>query len=1237
MNWRDLIRRSGGFDEPENQPEGPNPSGGSEAAQGPSPQSVDPFAGHVSEERHVGGTFAAGIDYPEEPEHENPTALVDAEFDGPPAGASIPNDPGTKPPGPPVYVDLDDQYPMRRVPTRWEQRQLRSNIEYLYLGGGAGGAPQDPTLRPDIDQNKADIADLSASEAVQDGRLDALEAGGGSGGGSYDDTEVRGLISDNADGVADNSGRLDALEALDPYDDADLVARLDQIDADQIVQDDGIAANKAATEAEKNRNNAQDVRLDDLEAIDPYDDTDVVARLDQIDADQIVQDSGIADAAAEASAASAKNKAQDARLDALEAGGVAPKTEFRLRPTASGAGASAWQAGQVYAQEGSHHDLNRITHYVFPEFDLDGDPLGIDDVSPGAVLDLKSDVGHELYAVVVSVDPDGHAPTAAGRWLDIYVEDQQVIGDSYWPHWRGIDMTATFTNPVINIGAEIDRLDEKDAEQDGRLDNAETRLDGIDAEQIVQDGGISDAAAEAAAATAKNKVQDGRLDSAEKAITDNADAVAVERAKNAEQDDRISLIESVEDSDGDIYGTYKCVSSSSAPMPGQIRAYPVGTPDSISLIDNIKIHRVGLNGNEHALDEIDAGEHIRLTSPQKDWVQWTVVSATDKGDWYEVEVDPASIVATDVNASWSSDFVNYTKVAFSLKQQPSTNGGGGGSYDDTQVKADIAQNATDIAGLVAAEAVQDGRLDGIDTDQQAQDSAIAKNATDIAANAKALTDHNKDQKAHPTLTSNAEMGQLPDENGDPRVGRLFNVANYMPVGFSSTGGYKPIIRILRNEPGAPNSRSTALEIHADGKIQRFWKLDDNLGPGVYVWKEAMDEAIETAIDAIPDATIDLTANYDWTGKHQWLRTGDNRSDWIIYGRSKTNPGSSAEQLMSVYRNVSGTPDAVNYMGKSEAADNLINVGGTKELIAPLQSEIDSLRDDLTDALAGAITQRSWSWVSTSAAAVQDGKFWTNSPSDWNRLTALRISDVDEGGKVFPVDLINESDIIEMTVISGGAQVGRAVMLIQSAAVVGSSDRAVDITPAGWSVQEGRPPNQSGDSCLFSWSPSTNEYATEAYVDAAISAIDIPDHPTIVNIEYESRYLGMNSGAWGNTLASGNTWAAYQASNATTTSNWWGNIAQFRFASNTGDVPKTLTTTSGIYTGEIIISETNANGGEVRWRGGASWGHSATVERWRDYIIWFKGGHKVSAHGSQAEVNRDYHISVIGYPLKNPVR
>ncbi|MEK9833528.1 MAG: hypothetical protein VW453_13145, partial [Rhodospirillaceae bacterium] len=753
--------------------------------------------------------LAAGIDL-EEPEHEDPDALVDGEFDGPPAGyATPPNDPGTKPPGPPVYVDLDDVYPMRRVPTRWEQRALRQNIDYLYLGGGAGGSPTDPTLRPDIDAN-------TTKNAEQDGRLDALEAGGG--GGAYDDTEVRGLISDNADGVADNAGRLDALEAMDPFDPTDLVTRLDQIDADQVVQDDAIS-----------------------------------------------------DAAAEAAAASAKNTVQDGRLDALEAssggGGGASLPGGKLTPTPSGAGATAWKAGEVYAQEGSHHDLSRMTHYTFPEFDLDGKDARMLTIVPGAVLTMENDAGDRMTATVTKVDPDMHAPTAAGRWFDVYVSGQVVTGDTDWRHWRNQNFVATFENVPVDWQPEIDRID--------------ADLADLHTEQDLQND----------------------------AIKENHDGVDANALWNAEQDDRISLIESVEDSDGDIYGTYKCKSSSSAPQPGEIRSYPIGSPDSISLIDNIKIHRVGLNGNEHALEEIDAGEHITLTSPQKDWVRWTVVSSTDNGDWFEVEVDPASIVATDVNASWSSDFVNYTKVAFSLKQSGG-GGGGGGSYDDTQVKADIAQNASDIADLVSAEAVQDGRLDDIDAEQIVQNDAIADaaadiatNKSDIAANAKALTDHEDDQRAHRVLIAEPDPDNvlLPDASGNPR-GRLFRCFNSMSVGFESTGSYKPLIGLYRYAPGEPAGRALALDLHANGRIRRHVEKDAIPASGDYVWKEAMDEAIETAIDAIPDSTIDLAADYDWTGEHHFHRPGaDDGRDWVVHGRTEDTPGSTTGDLLYVQR------------------------------------------------------------------------------------------------------------------------------------------------------------------------------------------------------------------------------------------------------------------------------------------------------------------------------------------------
>lgn len=847
MRWEDLIRRSAGLPAPSDADTSPNPPEAPDDVLDPSPALVDPFEGHVASGSRASAPLAAGIEM-DEPEHENPDALIEAEFRSPPM------DPGTKPPGPPSYVDLDDAYPMRRVPTRWEQRQTRQNIEWLRLsGGGGGGGGSDLTLRPDIDKNTAgvagnasDISDLQAEQVVQDDRLAAIEATP-----PFDPSAL-------VDKDAEQDGRLDTLEATDPYDDAGVVARLDGIDAEQVTQDDAISATSSAVAAEKSRNDAQ-----------------------------------------------------DGRLSALEAGG-------------GGGG-------------------------------------------PG-------------------------------------YDDTEV---------RGL-------------------------------------------------------------------------------ISDNADGVA----QNASD----------------------------------------------------------IGDNESRLNALEA-------------------------------VPP---------------------------------------YDDTAVRGLISDNADGVAANA-------GGISDLQAEQVTQDAAIAKVAADAA---KALTDHDKNHKAHPTLSSTDATGMLNDADGNPRVGRVFNIGNYLPVGFSSTGSYKPVISVLCNEQGAPSNRAVSAEIHADGKIMRFKKLDEALISGQYVWKEALDEAI-AAIDI--DA-VDLGAQYNWSGPHSWARTGaDNTEDWIIYGRNKDNPTAAAEKLLYVFRNVSGTPDAVNYMGKDDNNNNLANVGRVRNLLVPIEEEIDQLKADLADAISGAVTQRSWEYTQFVDEGIQDGKFWAPPSNDWNRVTGLRISDKDSGGKSFPVDLLNDGDVLEMRVMRGGIQQGRGVLIIDTARVIEyQGDRAVDLTVAGWSIQEGRPPDAL-DSCLFSWTPSTSEFATEAYVDAQLAALDIPDHPQIVNIEYEARYLGMNSGAWGSTLADGNQFAAYQPSNATTPTNWWGNMAQFRFSSNTGDVPKTLTTTTGITTGEIIISETVANGGGIRWKGGASWGHKATVERWRDHIIWFHGGHKVSGHGDQAVIGRDYHISVIGYPLLKPVR
>ena len=142
------------------------------------------------------------------------------------------------------------------------------------------------------------------------------------------------------------------------------------------------------------------------------------------------------------------------------------------------------------------------------------------------------------------------------------------------------------------------------------------------------------------------------------------------------QDDRLDLLERT-GGDADLWGTYKCLSSSSAPMPGQIRAYPQN--DLVLEIEWFFIHTKTANDVHLPLEEIDPGEHVRLTSPAGVLVDFTVADVEDRGDYFKVTVDKAATVCSDPDSEWSTYWVSQSQVVFSLKQKtPDTGGGGGG-------------------------------------------------------------------------------------------------------------------------------------------------------------------------------------------------------------------------------------------------------------------------------------------------------------------------------------------------------------------------------------------------------------------------------------------------------------------------------------------------------------------------------------------------------------------------------
>ena len=192
----------------------------------------------------------------------------------------------------------------------------------------------------------------------------------------------------------------------------------------------------------------------------------------------------------------------------------------------------------------------------------------------------------------------------------------------------------------------------------------------------------------------KDAEQDDRLDALEAAPpggggTDYDDTAIWE--SQAVQDDRLDLLEQM-GGDADLWGTYKCVSSSSAPMPGQIRALPLD--DKAINIEWFFIHGETLNGNGLPLSEIDPGEHIRLTSPAGLLIDFTVTDVEDRTTYQKVTVDKAATICSDPNSEWSVYWVSQSQVVFSLKQSTQ----GGGTVDLTDIYARLDAIEAWIAG-----------------------------------------------------------------------------------------------------------------------------------------------------------------------------------------------------------------------------------------------------------------------------------------------------------------------------------------------------------------------------------------------------------------------------------------------------------------------------------------------------------------------------------------------------------
>lgn len=218
---------------------------------------------------------------------------------------------------------------------------------------------------------------------------------------------------------------------------------------------------------------------------------------------------------------------------------------------------------------------------------------------PGDALIVVDTKGADSDWVVLQANIDG-AVTGPKNAIDgrIVVFDGttgKVIKDS------GVAIT-TVVDTLADHGTRIDALEafkqtttEKDAEQDGRLDDAEGRLDAVEAKNTEQDGRLDDV-------EDKNTEQDGRLDAVE--------------AKNTAQDGRLDALEGrMDNAEDDI----KTINDEQTVQNGKIEALE-GRADALEdRADAIEAKNEEQDGR---LDDLEDA---------LDATKWIAYSATEAG------------------------------------------------------------------------------------------------------------------------------------------------------------------------------------------------------------------------------------------------------------------------------------------------------------------------------------------------------------------------------------------------------------------------------------------------------------------------------------------------------------------------------------------------------------------------------------------------------------------------------
>jgi chromosome segregation ATPase len=98
------------------------------------------------------------------------------------------------------------------------------------------------------------------------------------------------------------------------------------------------------------------------------------------------------------------------------------------------------------------------------------------------------------------------------------------------------NFAATIAGQFNSVFTRLDDIEDKNIEQDGRLDSAEDRLDSVEAKNVEQDGRLD-------GVESKNIEQDGRLNSVESKNVEQDGRLDDVESKNVEQDGRLDSVE----------------------------------------------------------------------------------------------------------------------------------------------------------------------------------------------------------------------------------------------------------------------------------------------------------------------------------------------------------------------------------------------------------------------------------------------------------------------------------------------------------------------------------------------------------------------------------------------------------------------------------------------------------------------------------------------------------------------